>query len=207
MGLVGVVGSLIGGLTSLGSAVETIESVVSAPEARRELAGSRLHEAIDEIAASFQVIEAQLVSLLVVDVQDPACRGTLVALEGGGAALQLARMRGHCSSIARIWEDDLSSRFQKLFTDAATRDRLASAFGQLGTLDGVLLRAAQILGDGLAVEAAAILDHIDGRQPDLARDRLIHIRAEVRDLRRIVNRTLASMTELKFVLRRGGAAT
>ena len=201
MGLLGMAASLIGGLVSLRDAVDLIGDAVNTPGAQRELAGSRLHEAIDEIVVSFEAIEAQLVSLLAVDVTAVESRGVLVSLKGGSAGVQLARMRGHCSSMANIWDTDLSTRVQKVFTDATTRQRISDAFGQLGSLDGILLQAAHMLGDGIATEAAFILDQIDTNQLDLARDRLRMIRGEVRDLRQIVNRTLARMTELKFVLR------
>lgn len=202
MGLLGVVSSLIGGLTSLSDAVGVIRGVMNDPTAQRELAGSRLHEAIDEIADSFAAIESQLVALLGADIDAGESRGVLVGLEGGSAAVHLANMRGHCSSIGVIWEKDLSSRFQKAFTDSATRQKIESAFSQLSTMDGVLLRAADLLGGGIAIEAQAILDHIDGGDRDRARDRLATIRGEVRDLRQLVNRTLAQMVELKFVLRK-----
>lgn len=206
MGLIGgMVSSLIGGLTSLGDAVGIVRSAMDAPNARKELAGSRLHQAIDEIQASFEAIESQLVALVGADVTSPEGRRSLVELEGGSAALHLANMRGHCSAIDVIWTTDLSTRFQRLFTSRARYDELAAAFQQLASMDGVLLQAARVLGDGIPVEAQSVLDAVDSGQVDLARSRLGEIRGDVRLLRQLVNKTLAQMVELKFVLRTASA--
>lgn len=198
----GMVSSLISGLSSLSDAVGVVKSVMDAPEAQKELAGSRLHEAIDEIQLSFEAIESQLVALIGADVSSPEARRSLVKLEGGSAALHLANMRGHCSSIDVIWSSDLATRFQKVFTKKADYQQLEAAFTQLASMDGVLLQAARLLGDGIPVEAQMVLDAIDSGQMHQARDRIGQIRGEVRQLRQLVNRTLAQMVELKFVLRK-----
>jgi len=72
-------------------------------------------------------------------------------------------------------------------------------------MDGVLLQAARVLGDGIPVEAQSVLDAVDSGQVDLARSRLGEIRGDVRLLRQLVNKTLAQMVELKFVLRTASA--
>lgn len=198
----GMVSSLISGLTSLSDAVGVVKSVMDEPEAQKELAGSRLHEAIDEIQVSFAVIEAQLVALIGADVGSHEARRSLVELEGGSAALHLANMRGHCSSIEEIWNKDLKTRFQRVFTKKGKYQELETAFAQLASMDGVLLQAARLLGDGIPVEAQALLDAIDSGQMSQAGSRLRQIRDEVRELRQLVNRTLAKMVELKFVLRK-----
>lgn len=198
----GMVSSLIRGFTSLSDAVGVVRSVMDEPDAQKELAGSRLHEAIDEIQGSFAVIESQLVALIGADVGSPDARRSLVELEGGSAALHLANMRGHCSSIDVIWNTDLATRFQRVFTKKGKYQQLETAFTHLASMDGVLLQASKLLGDGIPVEAQAVLDAIDSGQMSQARDRLGKIRGEVRDLRQLVNRTLAQMVELKFVLRK-----
>lgn len=198
----GMVSSLIGGLSSLGDAIGVVRSAMNEPEAQKELAGSRLHEAIDEIQVSFAVIESQLVALIGADVSSPEARRSLVELEGGSAAVHLANMRGHCTSIDAIWQNDLATRFQRVFTKKGKYQQLEQAFTQLANMDGVLLQAARLLGDGIPIEAQAVLDAIDSGQQDQARDRLRQVRGEVRDLRQLVNATLAQMVELKFVLRK-----
>lgn len=199
MGLLGVASVLFGGLKSLADGIGLIRGAVQLPETQRQLAGTRLHGAIDEIAKSFEVIEAQLVCLLGADLRSPAGRSALVELEGGSALVKLATMRGHCGVIHKIWEEDLSGVFQKITPNDFAA--IEEAFRSLDNLDGVMLKASQVLADGLASEAEAILDLVDNGQIATAQHRLLQVRAEVRDLRRFVNHSLAEMVELRFVLR------
>lgn len=201
MGLVAMAGAAISGLTTLRDAIALIRGAASTPERQRQLAGTRLHEAVDEIARSFEVIEGQLVALLAADVTSPDARRMLIGLEGGSARLPLASMRGHCSTIGEIWEKDLSTVFQRL-TSGAELAVIEDAFRQLDNLDGIILRTANELAVGLAEEAAMLLDAIDRGTPQDAQARQLQIRAEVRGLRQLVNETLAGMVELKFVLRK-----
>lgn len=201
MGLVAMAGAAISGLTTLRDAIALIRGAASTPERQRQLAGTRLHEAVDEIARSFEVIEGQLVALLAADVTSPDARRMLIGLEGGSARLHLASMRGHCSTIGEIWEKDLSTVFQRL-TSGAELAVIEDAFRQLDNLDGIILRTANALAVGLAEEAAVLLDAIDRGTPQDAQARQLQIRAEVRGLRQLVNETLAGMVELKFVLRK-----
>ncbi len=201
MGLIGIAGSLIGGLTSLRDAIGVIRDAVRLPAEQRELAGTRLHEAIAEIAKSFEAIEAQLVALLGADVLSTDGRSVLVELEGDSARVHLANMRGHCSTIGEIWETDLKTVFQRL-TSGTQFAQLELAFTQLDSMDGIILKASEILANGIADEAAAVLDFVDSGLAHDAHARLREIRREVRELRRLVNGTLAEMVELRFVLRK-----
>jgi hypothetical protein len=200
-------GAIVSGLDAISTGARVLYHLARLPERQRALAGTRLRLVVDEITHSFDAIESQLVRLLQVDLTPAGVangRGVLVELEGGNATIRLAEMRGHCTIIGRIWDEELKNPFQKLF--ASDFQQIEAAFGQLGTVDSVMLRVADVLAEFLADEASAVLDLVDDNKAEEAQLRIKAARADVRGLRRKVNRTLAEMVELRFLLEPGSSA-
>lgn len=169
-------------------------------KANPDLAAQKLSQALEELAKTYQVLDAAISSYLSLGIDDGALAKNsklLLDIEGGQLATEVERGRGHCEIIHNIYNKYLDKWFDRALKDKHEYELIRDVFNSLASADADVFANLTIVAKGLETEAGQVLNLVTNERTDFARQRILGARGVLKTLRVAIAETMQTLYKLK----------
>lgn len=189
------IGAAIKSAEELDKAVGLIAKAIGKLKAQPDLAAQKLSQALSEVAKTLQVVDTAATQYMTLGIDEGALSKNskeLLQIEGGALKTEVARGRGHCHVIGKVYFKYLDKWFERVWKGDQYKE-LREVFLRLGDADDDLFADLGNVAVALEQEAHEVLNLVLQNDEAKARTRVLAALPVLRPLRKTMARTMESL--------------